>query len=163
MPSAPLSPAAGNAVIASGQTRLRKNVILWFPFFGPDGNTPDDRASRELRARTTVNVRNTPNIYFSLFHYATYNDGVTNWLARPNVEWRPVGQVRQDDVPEVAGVSTAEWLPLSAPMILPVGLPINFQLDAGGLEFVAVEFRVSTVDLPPFGRDRVIVTITSSA
>lgn len=156
MPSASTEPAAGNSVIASAQVLFRKRLMIRNDFsgFGPTG--PPLVASTqgsEIRAKTTIPANNLQGVSISLFLYPEIEEGGIVYPARNNLTWRPVyrmppyGDVSAiataSFLPEQPGVVTNSWIPMSGPMVLPVGLPITFKCHPCGAAEIAIEMEAS--------------------
>ena len=162
MPSSDLFPGAGTGTVASAQLLYRRKLIIRdeFPQFGPQFTGAADQNAREFRGQTTLDIPNLEKICIHLFLFPTYEEGGVVYTARNNIEWRPVFQMPPDVFTDVPGVATTNFLPFSAPSILPVGLPVFFTIPAGA-SAIAVEIKT-----PPIGgvthREQVIVSMSAS-
>lgn len=155
MPSADVSPAAGVSVTAGAQVLNRRILIYKGPGILQDLN---------FRNETVTIVNNLRSIRFDLFLFPTYNQGqgiVFN--ARNTLSWRPLFRAPPDVNANVDLTIDGEWVPLCAPILLPVGTPSSFAIHAGGADEVAVEILAPPDELPANqGRDRIIVTICAA-
>jgi lipoate-protein ligase B len=62
--------------------------------------------------------------------------------------------------------STGGWVPLTAPMIIPVGLPITYKCSCNGVELIAIEIQTdlsSEGQIASIGaREDLVVSISAS-
>jgi len=157
MPSSNLELASGSIQTAAAQLLKRKNVIVVAPSFGLDW-------AGSAALATWTYVIGLPKIMVSLLQYPEYDRGDFVFQARNYISWRVVSLFPGQDTPDVNFFTEANTIPLTTPQLLPVGQPISFELDVGGVQAVAVEFDV-TSGVPAInqGVDRVVVTISASS
>lgn len=153
------SPSAGPTVAASAQVFSSKILIV-----GPNaqfglGAVPDLSLGRD----TLIPVLGVPKIRVQVFHYALFNDGIANWVARSFLSWRVVGYVPGGQVTAVANVISQAKVPMSTPQTAIVNQPVSIQIRSGGLYSVGIEFDgTSGAPAANQGFDRVLVSISAA-
>lgn len=157
MPAVPTTPAAGAGVMASAVVLTTGNyVIKAVANYGEFGSGADF-----ICGTLAVNVQNLTSVYIHLFQYPEFDDGVTTWLCRTGIEWRPVMNLAGNATDEI-GLISGNWIPMSAPMLLLPGTPVVYKLCCAPFSMVSVEFRVPAgLDDPTHGQDRVLISITA--
>lgn len=161
MPSTQTTPSDGVSTIAAAQLLKRKNLIVKTATFAPSDAVASNGLS--LRTNTVTQVLNLPEAQVTLFLFPTYDRGDFVFVARNFIEWRVVGQMPPDIIPDTPGVSSGQWLPITVPQALPIGAPVRVTLPRGGWQALAIEFDTSNgVPDPNQGEDRVIIDISAS-
>jgi hypothetical protein len=175
MPSTDTTPADGVSTSAAAQVLNRRVLIIRsaanYLRFGGGGFSPGSGGtSTELRDITITQVNNLPKLYINLYLFPEYDDGLVVYSARTVIQWRPVFQMPPAPaLPsgfDMPGIVSGEWLPLAAPMILPVAVPIVYAFNGAGIEQVAIEIRLDQEELgdePVVGQDRVMFSISASS
>lgn len=161
MPTANVDPGNGVALQASAQVQNSKVWIIRDGGVYALGPAPGT-AGVTLRSEMSLYVVNLPAVYIHFFLYPTYDDGVTTFNARTNLTFRPVFQMPPDEKPEANGFLTGSWLPASAPVVIPVGVPVTYRLCCAGWFNVSVEVGAGIPD-PGQGQDQLLISISSSA
>lgn len=175
MPGTEITPADGVSTSAAAQVLNRRVLIIrdaarYLRFggglFSPGANGP----SADVRSITATQVNNLPKLYINLYLFPEYDDGLVVYAARTVIQWRPVFQMPPAPaLPpgfDMPGIVSEEWMPLSAPMILPVAVPIVFAVNGAGIEKVAIEIRLDQEELgdePVVGQDRIMFSISASS
>lgn len=170
MPSSETYPASGTNTIASAQVlnrrllRLREVIGPWSP--GGGGPDPVERAG-SVRSVTATPVNNLPCVFINLYLIPEVTVGGVTILARNNISWRPVFRM-PTAVTGFGGTpySTGGWVPFTAPMIIPVGLPITYKCSCNGVELVGIEIQTdlsSEGQIASIGaREDLVVSISAS-
>ncbi len=168
MPTTNTTPADGLQTSASAQVLNRRVFIIrnrnWYAEFAPPSTDP---APFQVRLDAAIPTQNLSSVYISLYLCPAYDRGDVVFQARTDLQWRPVFQMPPDVLPttdaELDDISTNNWLPLTAPAIVPVGIPIARRFSCLGAQAVSVEIRIGAgADEPDQGEDRLIISIGAS-
>lgn len=165
MPLAPTFPASGTNVIASAQVLARNVFILRGPIgpFGqPSAPSPPASRAQALRSQTRLVVNNLPKITVGLFLYPEYSEGGILFQPRTDITWRVVGRTPSVSVADALESVTQEWFPLTAPLILPVGLPISLDILTAGSREIAVEIVAPSGGQGIINKEQLVITMSGS-
>jgi hypothetical protein len=170
MPTSDMAPGSGITAVASAQVLYRRDLILRDELspFGPTALNAAGARAQNIRNEATLDIQNLDNVFIHLFLFPTYEEGGVVYTARNNIEWRPVFYMPPDSFPDTDGVAShapsgtdpREWLPFTAPSIVPVGLPIYFTVPAG-VESISIEVRAPIVQGQTY-RERLLVSLSAS-
>lgn len=172
MPVIP-NPSAGGAVNASAQVLYQRELVLNNPSFGDRFSVYGQPPTTGFNtAEVPVRVNGLPSIRVNLLLYPEYETGLATFRARNFIAWRLVAVLpplrpREYDflIPEApATVATdARYTPLSTPQLLPVGVPISYEVPTGGAQDLMIQFSAdggSTAG--DQGEDLVLISFTAA-
>lgn len=155
MPSG-YTPDVGVFTNAAAQSLVMEPIVVVNNEFG--------LANDQIRESTFVTVRGLPWIRVQLYLYPEYNRGDFTFLARNYLQWRAVGVIPSSLVPTVPNLVAGQMVPLTTPQLLPIGQPISYWIQAGGVYGIAIEIDTSAgVAGGNQGRDLVLIASSASA
>lgn len=170
MPTTNSTPADGTQTTAAAQVLNRRIFILRDRDDYDFAPTVATQSGLSLREYAAIPAYNLPNITVSLFLFPEYEGNETTYSARTDIEWRVVFQMPPAVLPDstidptIDGVVSEDWIPLNAPMIIPVGVPIEKKFCCHNAQYVSIEIRFGqSTDESDQGVDRLVVSIGASA
>lgn len=161
MPSVDTIPASGTATIAAAQAINSRVFIVRTTNWDQFGPPPASLAAVSLRTQCAIPVNALGRVFFHVFQYPEYDRGDQVFRARNTLEWRPVFQSPPDNHLGVTGLTTADWLPVTSPMLMLPGVPILREFDCAGFYMASVEVRAGAAGANQ-GEDRVSITISGT-